>query len=308
MESFRELGRRLSNWDRWGPEDERGTLNFITTERVAQAANLVSSGKTFELSIPIQSDAPPWDGRGSRTRPVHLMSIVPAQDADTDRYDGMFGCDDWIMMPLQATTQWDSLAHVGYDGYFYNGVPASAVTSAGASRNSIAQVMPGMVGRGVLLDVARLEGKEWLPGGHAITPQDLEAAERAQNVFVEPGDCLMVRTGWRLKAIREGWSGWLSEEPGLALETAAWLSEREVAAVASDNHAIEAIPNQAGTHTLPLHAVLIRDMGMPLGEIFDLEELAADCERDGRWSFLLSAPPLRITGAVGSPASPIAIK
>jgi kynurenine formamidase len=308
MESYREVGTRLSNWGRWGVDDEKGTLNFITAEKIRAAAQSVTSGKVFELSIPIQSDAPPWNGRAKRTQPLHLMSAMPVPGADRSASDGMFACDDWITMPLQATTQWDSLAHVGYDDYLYNNVHVSAVTVSGATQNSIDKALPGVVGRGVLLDIARLRNVDWLDGGHAIMPRDLDEAERTQGVVVGSGDCLLLRTGWRLKAIREGWAGWLAEEPGLAIETAQWLYDREVAAIACDNHAVEVEPTQIASKALPLHAVLIRDMGMPLGEIFDLEALALDCAEDGQYSFLFCAPPLRITGAVGSPVSPIAMK
>jgi kynurenine formamidase len=308
VESYREIGKRLSNWGRWGADDERGTLNFITAEKVKAAAESIKSGKVFELSIPIQTDAPPWNGMIKRTQPVHLMSSVPLPDADRSGFDGMFGTDDWIIMPLQATTQWDGLSHVGYDDYFYNNVHISAVTGEGASKNSIDNTMPGMVGRGVLLDIAKLRGVDWLPGGHAITPEELEEAEQAQGVKVGSGDCLLLRTGWRLKAVREGWDGWLREEPGIGIETAQWLYDREVAAIACDNHAVEVEPTQIDSPALPLHGILIRDMGMPLGEIFDFEELAADCAADGQYSFFFSAPPLRVTDAVGSPVSPIAVK
>lgn len=163
-----------------------------------------------------------------------------------------------------------------------------------------------MVGRGVLLDIARLHGVPWLPTDHGIDPAQLEAAEAMAEVRVGAGDALLVRTGWRAKALSEGWDGWLSANPGLTPECAAWLYEREVAAVASDNWGVELQPARDGT--LPLHGLLIRDMGMMLGENFDLEALADDCSQDGQWDFFFSAPALRVVGGTGSPVSPIAIK
>jgi kynurenine formamidase len=300
---YRPEGKRLSNWGRWGTDDEKGTLNFITPELVQEASRLVTSGRVFELSIPLDRNGPPWDGLINRVDPLHLMSFMPTigKTADT-----MFGSDDFIIMPLQQATQWDGFAHVGYDDYFYNGMHVSELTWEGAPRNGIDKTLPGMVGRGVLLDLARLHGVDWLEGGYRIGPDELEAAETAQGVRVGSGDALLFRTGWRRKALTEGWDGWLEAEPGLTPDCAAWLHHREVAAVAADNHAIEVTPVPG--FDLPLHCILIRDMGMPLGEIFDLEALAADCAHDGQWDFLFSAPPLRIPGAVGSPASPIAIK
>jgi kynurenine formamidase len=223
--------------------------------------------------------------------------------------DGVRVSDDFIAMPLQGATQWDSLAHVGYDERFYNDVPVQAVTSlAGATRNGIDNVCPGVVGRGVLVDVARHRGVEWLEAGEVIEPDELEAALSRQGVAVGRGDILAVRTGWRRKALVDGWAGWLQANPGLGVACAEWMHDREVAAVVSDNWCIEVQPAVESTSPLPLHCVLIRDMGMILGEIFDLEALAEDCASDGVWDFLLCAPPLRVTGGVGSPVSPLAIK
>ncbi|HEY2054634.1 MAG TPA: cyclase family protein [Solirubrobacterales bacterium] len=302
---FRAEGKRLSNWGRWGDEDERGTLNFITPRLVQAAGETIRTGRVFELSIPIGRGGVPWGGVINRVDPLHLMSFVPTVGETTD---AMFGSDDYIVMSLQASTQWDGFAHIGYDDYFYNGVHASELTWEGARRNGIDKTLPGMVGRGVLIDFARLHGVDWLEGGYEIGPDEIEAAEKEQGVRVGTGDAFIFRTGWRRKALIEGWDGWLQTEPGLTADCAAWLRDREVAAVASDNHAVEVTPVPGPPPALPLHAVLIRDMGMPLGEIFDLEELAADCGADGRWEFLFSAPPLRVPGAVGSPVSPIAIK
>ncbi len=300
---FRSDGKRLSNWGRWGDDDEKGTLNFITADLVREAGRRVNSGRVFELSIPLDSNGPPWDGLIKRVDPIHLMSFMPTIG---NTMGTMFGSDDYIVMPLQQATQWDGFAHVGYDDYFYNGMHVSELTWEGASRNGIDKTLPGMVGRGVLLDFARLHGVDWLEGGYRIGPDEIEAAEKEQGVRVGTGDALLFRTGWRKKALTEGWDGWLAAEPGLTPECATWLHHREVAAVASDNHAIEVTPVPG--FDLPLHSILIRDMGMPLGEIFDLEALADDCAADGQWDFLFSAPPLRIPGAVGSPATPIAIK
>jgi kynurenine formamidase len=303
--TYKETGRSLSNWGRWGDDDERGTLNFVTPELVRAAAGSIRSGRAFELSIPVGGEGPPRAGsKGNRVNPVHLMNILPP---DLATPDGMAVTDDYIIMPLQSGTQWDGLAHVGYDGELYNGVPTDTVGAvSGATRNAIDKTLPGMTGRGVLLDIARLEATDWLPAGHGITPTDLEHAERSQRVQVASGDAVLVRTGWRRKAVREGWDGWLGVEPGLTPDCAEWLHAREVATVASDNWGVEVQPAAEGW--MPLHCILIRDMGMMLGEYFDLEGLAEDCARDGQWGFFLSAPPLRITGGAGSPVSPIAIK
>ena len=237
------------------------------------------------------------------------MTMMPGEFTSPD---GVVIADDMVTMILQCASQWDSLAHVGYDDKFYNDVTASQAITArgGASRNSIDQVLPGAVGRGVLLDIARLRGVDWIqPEDEAITVADLARAEAEQGVTVGTGDAVLVRTGWRRKSVVEGWTAeWMAAKPGLALECAEWFHEREVATVASDNWGIEIQPSRTEGALFPLHCVMLRDMGMMFGEMFDLEALAADCAADGQWDFFFSGPPLRVTGGVGSPANPIAVK
>jgi len=306
MENFKVIGGRLSNWGRWGGDDQRGTLNFITPERIVEAARLVRTGKTFELSIPVGADGP-QTGLGGRVNPLHFMTVMPTDDLHLS--GGINISDDFISMPLQGATQWDSLAHVGYDDLFYNNVPVGSVMAlGGASRNAIDNALPGIVGRGVLVDIARFRGVEWLQAGDAIEPDELDAVLAAQGVSVGSGDVLALRTGWRRKAIVDGWENWMAGNPGLGLACATWLHDKEIGAVVSDNWCIEVQPSAEGTGILPLHCVLIRDLGMMLGEILDLEDLAADCAADGVWEFFLSAAPLRVVGGVGSPVSPLALK
>ena len=305
MVDFREIGQRLSNWGRWGDDDERGTVNTITPERIAAAAALVKVGKVFDLGIPFDANGP--QPGGGRINPVRLMSETGAGQ----EFPGAFHyADDFVFMPLQAASQWDGLAHVYYDDTLYNGFPASDVTPYGAAHCSIDKQAKGIVGRGVLLDIARHRGVDWLPMGEVITPDDLEgAAERQGGVEVGAGDILVFRTGWRKKFLTDGdAAGFMEGEPGLGMACCEWLRERDVAAVASDNWAIEVLPGEIDTELLPVHMVLIRDMGMTLGEILDLEELADDCAEDGVYEFFLTAPPIKFTNAVGSPINPLAIK
>jgi kynurenine formamidase len=306
MEHFKAIGEQLSNWKRWGAQDQRGTLNFIGPQQVLDAARCIRTGKVFELSIPLGADGP-QTGLGGRINPLHFLTVMPTDDLQLG--DGLNISDDFISMPLQGATQWDSLAHVGYDDRFYNDVPVDAVTAMrGATRNAIDQALPGIVGRGVLVDIARHRGVEWLEAGQSIEPDELDAALAAQGVGLTSGDVLAVRTGWRRKALTDGWGGWLTANPGLSVACAAWIHDREIAAVVSDNWGIEVQPAPPGQGLLPLHCILIRDMGMMLGEIFDLEALADDCAADGVWDFFFSAPPLRVVGGVGSPVSPVAVK
>ncbi|MDX2171254.1 MAG: cyclase family protein [Deltaproteobacteria bacterium] len=307
MDRVRELGKQLSNWGRWGADDERGTLNFITPEVVQRAAGLVRRGAVFSLGLPFGSEGPQI-GQGGRVNPLHLMTAVD-QKLPGNYPDGFRYADDVMVLPLQCATQWDSLAHVHYDGLLYNGFPAATTTAAGASKNGIDKVGAGVVSRGVLLDIARLHGVPRVKPGTPITPDDLEAAAAAQQVKIERGDVLLIRTG-HLSVFKVDGDrvGYMRMMPGLGMACAAWLHAREVAAVAADTNSVEVIPFEDPKTPLPFHLLCLRDLGLTLGEMFDLDALADDCAADGVWEFLFSAPPLRIAGGIGSPLNPLAIK
>ncbi|MDO8307256.1 MAG: cyclase family protein [Actinomycetota bacterium] len=301
---YRDVGKRVSNWGRWGPEDERGTLNLITPERIAAAAQLVRRGAVFELGIPLDSTGP--QALAGRMNPVRLMS---ESGADQDYPGGIKWADDYVFMPLQAGSQWDAFGHVWYDGQLYNGFAESEISPHGAKRCSITAFTKGIVGRGVLVDLARMMGVDWIQGGYVITPADLDAAILAQGVELLPGDILLVRTGWRKKFVDEGDAAtWMAEEPGLGMEAMQWVRDKDLGALCMDNWGIEVIPNEDPVITNPVHCVLLRDIGIPLGEILDFEELADDCASDGVYEFLFCGPPLKFTGAVGSPVNPVVIK
>lgn len=306
MDKVRALAKKVSNWGRWGQDDERGTVNLITAAVVKRAAACVRRGQVFNLGLSFGAEGPQI-GQGGRVNPLHLMSAV---NGALPGYPGHFRfADDVVIMGLQCATQWDSLAHVHYDERLYNGFPAATTTAWGASKNGIDKLGPGVVSRGVLLDVARAQGVERLPPGKAISPADLEAAEQAQGVRVDSGDVLLVRTGHLATFKVDGDRVlYMRQMPGLGLACVEWLHARQVAAVAADNSAVEVIPFEDPALPLPFHMVAIRDMGLLLGEMFDLDDLAADCASDGVWEFLFCAPPLRVTGGVGSPLNPVAVK
>ena len=306
MDTLAALARKVSNWGRWGTEDERGTINFITPDMVRRAAACVRRGAIFSLGLPFDADGPQI-GQGGRVNPLHLMTATEGRlgaDPAGPRYS-----DDVIVMPLQCATQWDSLAHVHYGGQLYNGFPASTLTAAGAARDGIDKVGAGIVSRGVLLDVARAQGVERLRPGQVITPADLEAAERTQGGRAGTGDVLLVRTGHLAVFKVEGDRvGYMRQAPGLGIACVPWLHAREVAAVATDTNAVEVLPFEDPAVPLPVHQLCIRDMGLTLGEMFDLDALAAYCATDGVWECLFTAPPLKVTGGVGSPLNPLAVK
>lgn len=304
--AFKKLGASLSNWGRWGTDDELGTVNHITDERRRTAMRSVRTGKIFDLGIPLDADGPQCGG--NRFNPIHKMSRTPA---DGPLPDGMVMSDDIVILPLQCSTQWDGLCHVGYDGMFYNGVPTSTVIAAGGARqNSFHRVAPHLIGRGVLLDVARHRGVAALQVGDAISAGELSAVASAEQVEPGPGDILMVRTGWYRHFLAGDSHTYLGQgaAPGLDLSCCSWLAEHEIAAIASDNWLVEITPTlEPSPAAYPFHCVMIRDVGMTLGEMFNLEELAEQCAATRTWDFVLSAVGLKVTGSVGTPLTPVAI-
>ncbi len=312
-----ELCRKYSNWGRWGKDDQLGTLNFITPEKVRTAATLVRKGTVFSLAIPFDEAGPQTGGLG-RFNPIHLM-IRDGNDAiagttvrdfygGEDRY--LRGTDDVIIMPLQCGTQWDALSHIVHDGKIYNGYDARLVSSKGALRNDIARAKDRIVSRGILLDIARYKKEPWLEAGEVITGEDLERCCRAQGVTVSTGDIVLVRTGRMGRVKSEGkWNAYAGgPAPGLGLSAADWIYKSEIAALATDTWGVEVLPNETEDVFQPLHIICIVYMGLTLGEIFDFEVLAEDCARDGVYEFFFVAQPLPITRAVGSPINPLAIK
>jgi kynurenine formamidase len=302
-------GETLRTWGAWGEDDEKGAANHITPERRARAATLVRRGAVFSLALPIRSGKGPMNGLAGRFNPLHHMTITgdghgPGFDLGAEA--GI--TDDVLLMGLQTSTQWDALCHVYYQGAIYNGFPAAGVTTAGASHGGIDNVHAELAGRGVLLDVARWQGLDELEPGYAITSEDLTACATAQDVAVEPGDILLVRTGAMTRVDGDDWSRFhAARRAGLHYTTAEWLAKHRIAGVAADNNGVEAPSPLPGVRN-PLHMVALRDMGILLGEFWDLEGLAEDCSLDGIYEFLLIAQPLRIEGAAGSPINPLAIK
>lgn len=316
IDTVRSLGREVSNWGRWGDSDEVGTLNHIQPQDIVEAARLVRTGKVFSLSIPFDDRGPQRPGSG-RSNPIHLMSVDgrdfmsgsgTAEERDVRR-KYLQNADDVVIMPLQSATQWDGLAHVFFEQKMYNGYSASHVNSAGAQRNSVTKAADRMVGRGVLLDLPRALGVDRLQPGHPIGRTELDQACETQQVSVGRGDFLLLRTGAMCAVAERGdWGDYAGgPAPGLGLDSVTWLHEREVAGVAIDTWDAEVRPAQTPDVAVPVHIVLLVHMGLWLGEIFDLEQVARHCEDTNVSEFLFVAPPLCITGAIGSPLNPLAI-
>lgn len=311
LEHLKETAERCSNWGRWGPDDEAGTLNHITPADIVHAASLIRRGKVFSLALNFDRNGPQRGLWGNRYNPIHTM-LATGTDAVSGTQDagGLRYADDAVSMPLQCGTQWDALGHIFYEDKMWNGYDARLVDSNGAQRNGIEKVKDRMVGRGVLLDLARHCGETCLADGMAITCADLDAAAAAQGVEIRSGDFVLVRTGQMEERLASGeWGGYAGgEAPGLAFETADWIFNKDIAAICTDTWGCEVRPNETTDASQPWHWVVIPKIGISMGEIFFLKDLADDCAKDGVYEFFFCAPPLPITGAVGSPINPIAIK
>ena len=306
-----EAAEKLSNWGRWGPDDQIGTLNFITPEDIVAAAGLIRKGKTFALGLPL--DEKLQSGLfGGRWNPIHTM-LATGTDAVAGNQDvevGLRYADDAINLPCQCSTQWDALAHIFLDDKMYNGYDATLVDTNGARKNGIENTASRMVGRGVLLDVARHKGVGSLDDGYAITNADLDATAAAQGVEIKRGDFVIVRTGHQERCLaQEDWGTYAGgDAPGLAFETCYWIHDKEIAAICADTWGCEVRPNETDEVNQPWHWVVIPAIGITMGEIFYLKDLAEDCADDGVYEFFFCGPPLNLPGGCGSPINPQAIK
>jgi kynurenine formamidase len=284
------------NWNRWGPEDERGALNLIDAEAVKRAAALVSSGQVVSLAQRLSTRTPFPPHRAGMQ---HFMGRSGGDYAAGARRPGGFQfAEDTLLMPAHIGTHIDALCHAWYDDQLYNGFPGAGTRgTTGAVRCGIDKMGP-IATRGVLLDVAAVRGGT-LPDGAAIGVADLVLAADVAGGEPSAGDAVLIRTGW---AERQTAVVSFDTEPGLDVAAALWLAERDVALVGADNFAIEVLPFASGT-VFPVHQRLIRDFGIPLLEGLVLKPLA----EIGRHSFLFAASPLPVVGGTGSPISPMAI-
>jgi kynurenine formamidase len=307
-----EAADKLSNWGRWGDDDQIGTLNYVKSEDVVSAASLVRRGKIFALGIPLDRTGPQTGLFGGRWNPIHTM-LATGTDAVAGRQDQTVRlryADDAINMPVQGATHWDALGHIFLDDKMYNGYDARMVDSDGLGKLGIEHSRDKMVGRGVLLDIARYKGVEYLPDGYGISNNDLDATAKAQKVEVRSGDFVIFRTGQMERCRKEkNWGGYAGgDAPGLKFESCYWIHEKRIAAICADTWGCEVRPNETGDVNQPWHWVVIPAMGLTMGEMFFLKDLAEDCAEDKIYEFFFCGPPLIITGGTGSPINPLAIK
>ncbi|ARP71646.1 cyclase [Streptomyces pluripotens] len=303
-EEFHEIAERVNNWGRWGADDEIGTLNLITDEVVRGAAGEIRAGHRIPLALPLRQDGVQTGVIPGRINPLHAMVQVNQELFGP----GTVACsDDVVTMGLQAGTHWDALAHVSHSGRLYNGRPAHLITAHGGAGFGGIDKVRHIVSRGVLLDVARTRGVDRLAGGHAVTPDDLEAAEEFGRTRVRSGDVVLVRTGQVQRYLTGDTHGYGYPSPGLSVRCPEWFHTRDVAAVANDTLTFEIFPPERDDLWLPVHALDLVEMGMLQGQNWNLEELSTACGEMRRYTFLLSAMPEPFAGATGTPVAPVAI-
>ena len=302
-----------TNWGKWGADDEVGALNYLTADEVMRGVRHIQKGEVFTLQrlIGDPKGDPVWPGRTPAER-TQILDEASWDSADAPQFPGgLHYADDKINAFLQGSTQYDALGHVWFDGKIWNGYDART-TVGGMDKASVEPIAQrGVVGRGILLDMARFRGKNALDTGETFTHEDLLECAKAQGVTIEKRDILIVRTNFLTlfheqgEAFYEGFN-----EPGLVYspELVQWFADMEIPNLVTDTIANEVTMDPNNGVALVLHSALMRNLGVTLTEIADLEQLAADCAEDGVYAFLYVAAPLKVAKAAGTPVNPVVIK
>jgi kynurenine formamidase len=292
---------KLSNWGRWGKDDERGALNFITDAKRAAAAKLAQTGQVVSMALPLAT-IPAADN------PAPVTHLMVQAGFDSKEMDLPYAGDYFAIAPHgMANTHLDALCHVFWENKMYNGFDASEVGSHGAKKCAIDVTRDGVISRGVLLDIPRLKRVDWLEPGTAIQPEDLDAAEKAQNVRVEEGDVLMVRTGRAgRRKVKGGWDPFKEGLPGLDASCLPWLHDRKIAVLGSDGVS-DVVPSGYPGVALPVHVGTLVAMGIHLIDNADLDAVSVTCAKLNRNEFLFTMAPLILIRGTASPVNPLAI-
>jgi len=293
-EELEAMFKRCSNTGRWGQDDERGTLNYITPAKRIAAAGLVKTGEVVSVARDLST-------RPSKTNTAPLTHIMQFAAANSP------ACGDYFAIAPHGmvVTHMDALCHFSYNDQLYNGRKRSeSITGSGARWGSIYAQRQGIFTRGVLLDVAAARGINWYQPDEYVTVADFEAAEKRQGVRVESGDVLFVRTGMERMEAELGEQD-TYPRAGLHAECAEWMHNRQVAVYGGD--CIEKLPYPSERFTSAVHMIVLASMGLPILDWPALTELAATCERLRRWDYLLTTAPWRVPGATSSPLNPLAI-
>jgi len=288
--------KELSNWGRWGKDDQLGAFNLITAENRKQAAHEVKEGFTVSLSHDYLTER-----SADNTIPFeHRMGPTGAALGNfvVDGYS-------WPSYHGYAHTHLDALCHMSIDGKMFNGFSKDEVDQTGAHKLSIENLKDGIVSRGVLVDIPKLKGLPYLEPEAAIYPEDLDAWEKMAHIKIGKGDIVFVRTGrWARRAEKGPWQ-LNGHAAGLHASCARWIKQRDIAMLGSDGVS-DVMPSQVPGVLQPIHQLMLVAMGIHLFDNTDLEALAAACNQRKRWTFMISANPLAIPGGTGSPLNPIA--
>ncbi len=287
------LMTELSNWNRWGKTDQKGTANLITPAKRQAAAKLVTEG--FSVSLSRDTDT---EKAIDNDNPFgHKMMIAVGGEFNMDEYTTAFHGF--------ATTHFDALSHMFHDGKMFNGYPQSAITDRGAGQLAVTAFRDGFFTRGVLIDIPRLKKLPYLEPSTAIYPEDLDAWENSTGIKIQPGDAVFIRTGrWARRAEKGPWDA-SAHSAGLYATCARWLKQKDVAVLGSDG-SHDVLPSGVDGVAWPVHEILLVAVGMPLFDNCDFESLAKAAVARNRWTFLFTAAPLAVTGGTGSPLNPIA--
>lgn len=301
-----------SNWGKWGPDDEVGSLNYLTPGEVLRGVQHVTSGQvvTLQRLIGDPNGDPVWPSRTPAVRTMVVDESTWDSDDAPDFPGGTHYADDKLEAFLQGSTQYDALGHVWYEGKLWNGFDART-TIGGLDKASVEPIAQrGVVGRGILLDMARYRGKPALEPAETFTHKDLLACASAQGVTIEKHDIVIIRTNFLQRFFDLGDAFYEDFcEPGLthSPELVQWFHDMEIPNLVTDTIANEVTFDPVSGIALPLHSALMRNLGITLTEICDLEKLADTCAETGQYSFLYVAAPLKIHRASGAPVNPVAI-
>ena len=294
-DDFAKMMQELSNWGRWGKDDQLGSLNLITPQKRKEAAALVREGASFSMAhdvIKVKAfGSPPFEQKMTKT------GLTPGSGGATDIYS--------VEYHGFTTTHMDALCHFFFQGKMYNGYPQQVVTEKGAGKLSVINIKNGMFTRGVLMDFPRLLGTNYLKGDRRIYPEDLDAWEKSTGVKVQSGDAVLIKTGrWERYKAEGEWDA-AKGSAGLDVTCMPWFKNRGVAILGSDL-ALDAMPSGIEGVDMPVHIITLVAMGVPILDNCDLESLGKAAAQRKRWTFLLTAAPLPVEGGTGSPLNPIA--
>ena len=288
----------LSNWGRWGEDDQMGTVNLITPEKRLAAIALVEKGIAVSLARNVEKNQASDNPHPFGHRMLNL---------GTNPGNGQFVSDNYeVSYHGYAHSHMDALIHMSYKGKSYNGFSqAEHAVESGATKLAVTAFKKGIMTKGILMDIPRLKGVEYLEPGTPIYPEDLASWEKEAGFTVEPGDVVFIYTGrWKLRDKKGPWEA-SSKSAGLYASSAKWLHERDIAMIGSDA-ASDVAPSGVEGVRQPIHQLFLIAMGTPIFDNCDLEDLAEECRRQNRWEFLLTASPIPVTGGTGSPLNPIA--